>query len=70
VEAARSGLPVADLARLVTPRHLESVAAIGSKHDVIERLARYQETGAEVMVVPVTAGDPGGLRTLSALADG
>jgi probable F420-dependent oxidoreductase len=68
VEAARAGLPASDLARLVTPRHLESVAAIGSKQEVIDRLARYEEAGAEVMVVPITAGDPGGLRTLTALA--
>jgi alkanesulfonate monooxygenase SsuD/methylene tetrahydromethanopterin reductase-like flavin-dependent oxidoreductase (luciferase family) len=68
VEAARAGLPASDLARLVTPRHLESVAAIGGKQEVIDRLARYEEAGAEVMVVPITAGDPGGLRTLTALA--
>ena len=69
VEAARAGLPASDLARLVTPGHLESVAALGTRQDVIARLARYQEAGAEAMVVPITAGDPGGLRTLSALAN-
>jgi probable F420-dependent oxidoreductase len=69
VAAAKAGAPVSDLARLVTPRHLESVAALGSKQEVIERLARYEEAGAEVMVVPITAGDPGALRTLQALAD-
>ena len=30
VETARAGAPVSDLARLVTPDHLQSVAAIGS----------------------------------------
>ena len=69
VEAARRGTRVSDLASLITPFHLESVVAIGSKQEVIERLGRYQEAGAEVMVVPVTAGDPGGMRTLTALAD-
>ena len=69
VEAAREGHRVSDLASLVTPRHLESVAALGTRQDVIAHLARYEEAGAEVMVVPVTAGDPGGLRTLSALAN-
>ncbi|HKY47223.1 MAG TPA: LLM class F420-dependent oxidoreductase [Acidimicrobiia bacterium] len=69
VEAARAGLGVSDLARRVKPRHLESVAALGTGPDVIAQLARYEEAGAEVMVVPVTAGDPGGLRTLSALAN-
>jgi alkanesulfonate monooxygenase SsuD/methylene tetrahydromethanopterin reductase-like flavin-dependent oxidoreductase (luciferase family) len=68
VEAARAGTPVHDLARLVTPHHLESVAAIGSKQDVLEKLARYREAGAAVMVVPLTGGDNGGLRTLTALA--
>ncbi len=69
VEAARAGTAVSDLARLVTPRHLESVAALGTKQEVIERLARYEVAGAEVMVVPITAGDNGGLRTLTALAN-
>jgi probable F420-dependent oxidoreductase len=69
VEAARTGLPTSDLARLITGRHLESVAALGTSEEVIARLARYQEAGAEVMVVPLTAGDPGGLRTLSAVAN-
>jgi alkanesulfonate monooxygenase SsuD/methylene tetrahydromethanopterin reductase-like flavin-dependent oxidoreductase (luciferase family) len=68
VKAARAGLPVSDLARLVTPRHLESVTALGTRKEVIERLVRYEEAGAEVMVVPITAGDPGGLKTLTALA--
>lgn len=69
VEAARAGTPISDLARRVTPDHLNSVAAIGSKQDVIDRLALYEEAGAEVMVVPITGGDPGGLRTLTALAN-
>lgn len=69
VESARAGRPIHDLARLVTPRHLESVAAIGSRQDVVERLARYEEAGADVIVVPITAGDNGGLRTLEALAE-
>ncbi len=69
VEAARAGAPVSDLARLVTHSHLESVAALGTKSEVAERLARYEEAGAEVMVVPITAGDPGGIRTLTTLAN-
>lgn len=68
VEAARGGAPVSDLARQVTHSHLESVAALGTKQEVIERLARYEEAGAEVMAVPITAGDPAGLRTLTELA--
>jgi probable F420-dependent oxidoreductase len=67
VEAARSGTPVQDLFRQVTSRHLESVAALGNKEEVLERLAGYRKAGAEVMVVPVTAGDSGGMRTLAAL---
>jgi 2-methylisocitrate lyase-like PEP mutase family enzyme len=69
VEAAHAGAPVSDLARRVTHSHLESVAALGGKREVIERLARYEQAGAEVMVVPITAGDPGALRTLTALAN-
>ena len=67
VTAARNGTRVSDLARQVTPDHLESVAAIGSKEEVIDRLARYEEAGAEVMVVPITSGDLGGIRTLTTL---
>ena len=69
VELARKGTPIRDLARMVTPRHLELVTAIGSKREVTERIALYREAGGEVMVVPITAGDEGGLRTLGALAE-
>lgn len=69
VEAARAGVPTSGLTDMVTSRHLESVAALGTSEVVIARLARYQKAGAEVMVVPITAGDPGGLRTMSALAN-
>ena len=69
VKTARDGAPAHDLARLVRPHHLESVAAIGSKDEVIERLSRFEEAGAEVMVVPITAGDDGGLRTLTTLSE-
>jgi probable F420-dependent oxidoreductase len=69
VEAARAATPFSDLASLITPDHLKAVAAIGSKDEVIGQVARYEEAGAEVMVVPMTAGDNGGLRTLAALAN-
>ena len=69
VEAASSDRPVSDLAGLVTPDHLEAITAIGSRGEVTEKLARYREAGAEVMVVPVTAGDPAGQKTLTALRD-
>lgn len=69
VAAASSDRSVADLAGLVTPDHLEMIAAIGSTDHVTEKLARYGEAGAEVMVVPVTAGDDAGQKTLTALSD-
>jgi probable F420-dependent oxidoreductase len=61
-------MPSSALAEAVTPDHLARVAAFGSRAEVEETLACYERAGAEVMAVPVTGGDPGGRRTLTALA--
>lgn len=68
VEAAKRGAKIADLASMFTQGHLEKVAALGSLNEVKKRIEEYRQAGAEVMLVPVTAGDPGGGRTLAALA--
>ena len=46
-----------------------AVALVGSRSDLEARIARYAAAGAdEVAIVPVTAADDGGERTLRALA--
>jgi probable F420-dependent oxidoreductase len=68
VDAAKRGAPVGELALLLDDRHLEAVAALGDRRQVQARVDQYRQAGAEVMIVPVTAGDEGGARTLAALA--
>jgi probable F420-dependent oxidoreductase len=68
VELARAGTAPRDL---LTALPLELAGTIGLAGDtaaVRSRLAAYADAGVdEVAVVPVTGGDPGGERTLSAL---
>ena len=46
-----------------------AVALVGSRSDLDARIARYVAAGAdEIAIVPVTAADDGGERTLRALA--
>lgn len=68
VDAAALGTPVTQLADRITPANLETVMAVGDVNRVRTAIAAYERSGAEVMVVPVTAGDAGGVRTLEALA--
>ena len=69
VAAANRGAKVADLASMFTSAQVEQVAALGSVNEVKKRIKEYCQAGAEVMVVPVTAGDSAGRRTLAALAN-
>ena len=68
VRAARQGARTSELAAMLTDEQVGRVAALGDEGEVARHIAAYREAGAEVMVVPVTAGDPTGERTLSALA--
>jgi probable F420-dependent oxidoreductase len=56
-----------DVASLITTEMISAIAAIGSHKEVASAVEAFEQTGAEVMVVPVTADDEGG-RTLRALA--
>jgi probable F420-dependent oxidoreductase len=67
VAAAQAGAKTADLVEMFTREHLNAVTALGGIDQVVDRIDSYREAGAEVMLVPVTAGDPGGKRTLRAL---
>jgi probable F420-dependent oxidoreductase len=68
VRLARGGTPAREL---LTSLPLELAGTIGLAGDaaaVRSRLAAYADAGVdEIAVVPVTGGDPGGERTLSAL---
>ncbi|MHB8671030.1 MAG: LLM class F420-dependent oxidoreductase [Acidimicrobiales bacterium] len=68
VEAARSGTHPRQLAEAVPSELLEAVGAIGTDKEVSARLDEYRAAGVDhLAVVPATAGDPGGERTLQAL---
>jgi alkanesulfonate monooxygenase SsuD/methylene tetrahydromethanopterin reductase-like flavin-dependent oxidoreductase (luciferase family) len=68
VRLARAGTPAREL---LTALPLELAGTIGLAGDttaVRSRLAAYADAGVdEIAVVPVTGGDPGGERTLSAV---
>ncbi len=47
---------------------VSAIGLVGSETEIAHRLNQYREAGAdEVCLVPATAGDPGGLRTLEAM---
>jgi probable F420-dependent oxidoreductase len=68
VMAARQGARPGELAAMLTDEQVDGVVALGDEAEVARRVDSYREAGAEVMVIPVTAGDPAGQRTLSTLA--
>lgn len=70
IEASRRRLSQDQIVERMTSHHLKRVAAVGNLEEVNRLLKAYEEAGATVMVVPVTADDPGGRRTLAALAPG
>ena len=68
VELARSGARPAEVLAALTPELVDAVGLIGSEAYVRERLDAYARAGAdEIGLVPATAGDPRGARTLEAL---
>lgn len=70
VEAARAGAHPRDLVGLMPDEAVAAVAAVGSPGAVLERLRAYRAAGVdEVAVVPVTAGDEAGARTIAALGE-
>jgi probable F420-dependent oxidoreductase len=65
VALARSGARAADVLAAVPDELVHAVAAVGDAGDVRARIAEHAVDDA--VVVPATAGDPGGKRTLEAL---
>ncbi|GIU91771.1 MAG: LLM class F420-dependent oxidoreductase [Acidimicrobiia bacterium] len=68
VARARAGEPLGRIRELLDEPTLSQVVAWGSEDQVRSRLDAYREVGVEPAVLPATADDPGGLRTLRALA--
>jgi probable F420-dependent oxidoreductase len=69
VERARRGTSPRELLEHVPPELSRAIGLVGSETEVRERVAVYRAAGVdEVAIVPATAGDPGGRRTLEALA--
>ncbi len=70
VDAARGGTHPRELLAAVTPELPRAVGLVGGTDEIRERAAAYRDAGVnELVLVPATAGDPGGERTLRALRD-
>jgi probable F420-dependent oxidoreductase len=69
VQMAKAGATRDELVAAIPPAAADRIGLVGDLASVRERLAAYADAGLdEVALVPATAGDPGGERTLSALA--
>jgi probable F420-dependent oxidoreductase len=68
VDKVREGARPKDVAGLITSEMISAIAAIGSSAEASATVEAFEKTGAEVMLVPVTADDEGGTRTLRELA--
>jgi probable F420-dependent oxidoreductase len=70
VERARRGVPARELLPLVPPELCRAIGLVGSEDELRQGAAQYRAAGVdEVAIVPATAGDPGGRRTLEALSN-
>lgn len=70
VSLARSGASVADVAAAIPPELDSAVGLVGSPTQVVARATEYFDAGVdEICLVPVTADDPNGIRSLSVFAD-
>jgi probable F420-dependent oxidoreductase len=69
VALARAGAHPKQLLEAIPDELVRRLAMVGTVEEVGQRLAEYRAAGIdEVAVVPATAGDPGGRRTLAAIA--
>jgi probable F420-dependent oxidoreductase len=69
VQLANAGASPRDLVAALSPDAAGTVGLVGDIRTVRARLQAYAAAGLdEVAIVPATAGDPGGERTLTALA--
>ncbi len=69
VDRARSGVLHRALVDTIPDELLEVIALVGDREEIERRVCDYRAAGvSQVAVVPVTAGDPAGARTLRAVA--
>lgn len=69
VDRARDGVPHGEVVSGIPDELLQSVGMIGSHADIEQRLAAYRSSGiTQVAMVPATADDRAGSRTLRAIA--
>lgn len=68
VDKVREGAPPRDVAESITIDMISAIAAVGSAAETSVAVQAFEATGAQVMLVPVTAGDEVGTRTLRELA--
>lgn len=69
VAFARSGARPAEVLAAIPDEMVHAVALVGSREECAARVREHVVAGVdEVVIVPVTAGDDGGRRTLTALA--
>jgi alkanesulfonate monooxygenase SsuD/methylene tetrahydromethanopterin reductase-like flavin-dependent oxidoreductase (luciferase family) len=69
VQMALAGADRDELLAALPPDAAERVGLVGDLDSVRDRLDAYSAAGLdELVLVPATAGDPGGERTLTALA--
>jgi probable F420-dependent oxidoreductase len=69
VELARRGTPPGEILKRVSPELPRAIGLVGRAAEVRSRALEYREAGVdELAIVPATAGDPGGRRTLEAFA--
>jgi probable F420-dependent oxidoreductase len=68
VRRARAGTRRAELAATIPPDLVAQIGALGSARDLAARMTAYRQAGADhVGIVPSTAEDPAGRRTLEAV---
>ena len=68
VAAARAGIHPRELLARVPDELAASVGLVGTAEDAARRAAQYRDAGVdEIVLVPATAGDDGGERSLRAL---
>jgi len=69
VERARAGARRSELATAIPSELVAHVCAVGSRAEILDRIAAYRDAGADhVAVVPSTAEDAGGVHALRAVS--
>ena len=68
VDAAKSAPSAREVRELIPDELLVSALGFGSLTEIAQRLDEYRELGVAMALVPSTAADPGGVRTLTALS--